>query len=465
METNRTPPNNLEAEQSVLGSILIDNEAFSLLDGLIEPVHFYKESHRKIFSACEVLYHREEPIDLVTLTEELRQSSQLEAVGNVPYLIGLAEGVPTAAYVQSYATIVKEKAILRDLISESGQTIQRAFDQVLPVDEILEEAESGIFKISTGKKLGNVQNMSTLAPESFSEIEHAMNNPNQMEGISLGFKELDGMFSGLDTGMHILAARASMGKTAMALTIGEHVARKEGAVAIFSLEMNARQLTKRFISMGSRVDASRIKTGGLTDRDFQRMTDYTGKLSNFPIFIEDSTTLSLGALNSISRNLKLRQDVKLIIIDYIQLMSGAGNTRQEEISNISRGIKKLSGHLDVPIIVLSQLSRAVETRPNKRPMLSDLRESGALEQDADSVTFIYRDEYYNPETEDQGIAEVIIGKQRSGPVGTVKLQFHNSHVRFNSLYAEPNMDKKEQAKQNNQAKNTSQNLDDVYRGG
>lgn len=435
---SRTPPQNLEAEQSVLGSILLDNEVFAGIEGLVRADHFYKEGHRKIFRAMERLFRRSEPIDLVTLTEELRQSGELEAVGSVPYLIGLADSVPTAAYAESYARIVAEKAVLRELIAASGQIMQSAYDQALPLAQILDKAEASIFELSSSKRQHHFHSMASLVTETFDYINEMFGNPDPVSGLRTGFKELDALTAGLQpSSLNVLAARPAMGKTAFALTIGLNVALKERkAVGIFNLEMSAVQLVTRMLCSEARVDMNRVRNGQLSERDFQRLADTAGRLSEAPIYIDDNADLSIMELRSRCRRLMAEHDLGLVIIDYLQLMTADGRSsenRQQEISTISRGLKLLARELDIPIIVLSQLSRAVESRPNKRPMLSDLRESGAIEQDADLVMFIYRDEYYDPHSEKQGIAEIIIGKQRNGPTGTVELQFHSAHVRFNDL--------------------------------
>ncbi|HLR46747.1 MAG TPA: replicative DNA helicase, partial [Deinococcales bacterium] len=305
-----------------------------------------------------------------------------------------------------------------------------------PLEEILDQAEAGIFQVSTARKRHSFQTMSGLVQETFSYIDEMHQNPDPVSGLRTGFKDLDELTAGLQpSSLNVLAARPSMGKTAAALTIGQHAAlREDKAVAVFSLEMSAVQLVTRMLCSEARVDMSRVRNGQLSDRDFQRMADTANRMSEARIFIDDNGMLSVTELRSRARRLKSEHDLGLVVIDYLQLMTG-GNTenRQQEISSISRGLKSLARELDIPVLVLSQLSRAVESRPNKRPMLSDLRESGAIEQDADLVMFIYRDEYYDPHTEQQGIAEIIVGKQRNGPVGTVKLQFHGSYVKFHDL--------------------------------
>jgi len=436
----RTPPQNLEAEQSVLGSVLLDNEAYGIVEGTIRANHFYKEGHRKIFRAMEKLAQRDEPIDLVTLTEELRQTGELENVGSVPYLIGLADSVPTAAYAENYARIVREKATLRDLISASGQIMQNAYDQSFPIEQVLDKAESSIFELSTSKLSHAFQAMPILVSETFAHINELFANPDPVSGLRTGFRELDSLTAGLQpSSLNVLAARPSMGKTAFALTIALNVAlREKQPVGIFSLEMSALQLVTRMLCSEARVDMSRVRNGQLSDRDFQRLADSAGRMSDANIFIDDAADMTVMELRSRARRLMSEHNLGLIIVDYLQLMTGSGRigsseNRQQEISAISRSLKALSRELDTPVLVLSQLSRAVESRPNKRPMLSDLRESGAIEQDADLVMFIYRDEYYDAQSDKQGVAEIILGKQRNGPVGTLDLQFHNAHVRFNDL--------------------------------
>ena len=434
------PPQNLEAEQSVLGSILLDNEVYAAIEGIVGAHHFYKEGHRKIFRSMEKLSNRNEPIDLVTLTEELRQTGELEGIGSVPYLIGLADSVPTAAYAENYARIVVEKAVLRDLIGASGQIMQVAYDQAMPLEQVLDKAEASIFELSSTKRAHNFQSMGGLVSDTFAYINELFANPDPVSGLRTGFKELDVLTAGLQpSSLNVLAARPAMGKTAFALTIALNVAlREKKTVGIFNLEMSAVQLVTRMLCSEARVDMSRVRNGQLSDRDFQRLADTAGRLAEANIYIDDNADLSVMELRSRARRLMAEHGLGLIVIDYLQLMSGnsrlgGGENRQQEISTISRGLKVLARELDIPVLALSQLSRAVEARPNKRPLLSDLRESGSIEQDADLVSFIYRDEYYDPQSEKQGIAEIIIGKQRNGPVGTVELQFHNAHVRFNDL--------------------------------
>jgi replicative DNA helicase len=377
---SRTPPNNLDAEKSVLGSVLLDNEVYPVLEGTLVAEHFYKEGHRKVWRAFERLFRRGEPMDLVTLAEDLRQSGDLEAVGSVPYLIGLAEGVPTAAYAESYANIVREKAVLRDLISASGRILQSAYEQAAPLEQLLDQAESAVFELSTSKRRTFFEGMPQLVSETFVQINEHFNNPDPVSGLRMGFKELDALTSGLQpSSLNVLAARPSMGKTSFALTIAQNVAlREKRTVGIFSLEMSGVQLVTRMLCSEARVDMSRVRSGQLSDRDFQRLADTAGRMSEAKIFIDDHADLTVMELRSRARRLMAEHELGLLVIDYLQLMSGShgrqSENRQQEISTISRSLKALARELDVPVLVLSQLSRAVESRPNKRPMLSDLRE-------------------------------------------------------------------------------------------
>ena len=434
-------PESREAEESILGSIILDNEVLSFIEGTLRPEHFYNERHRRIYQACERLYRSHEPVDLVTLTEELRQAGDLDTIGGPMYLIGLAENVPTAAYAESYARIVVEKAVLRDLISTSEQIKKYAYDQAMPLEQILDKAESHIFELASNKRQHSFEGMTYLVNESFEQIQEIFKNPDPVSGLRTGFHDLDNITAGLQpSSLNVLAARPSMGKTALALTIAQHIALREGkTVGIFSLEMSSVQLVMRMLCSEARVDMSRVRSGQLSDNDFRRLADCAGKMSESRIFIDDDADLSVMEVRSRARRLMNEHGLGLVVIDYLQLMHGnvssrgGGENRQQEISVISRGLKALARELDIPVLVLSQLSRAVESRNDKRPMLSDLRESGAIEQDADLVMFIYRDEYYDKESEKQGVAEVIIGKQRNGPTGTIELQFHNAYVRFNDL--------------------------------
>ncbi len=441
----RVPPHNNDAEVSVLGSVLLDNDTLINLGDSVTPEMFYREGHRKIFAAMRNLQERGEPVDLITLSEELRVRGLLDEVGGLGYLVGLSDQVPTAAYAEHYARLVQEKHTLRQLISASGKVMQLAYDAQLPLEDLLDRSEKLIFEVAEQKKKGEAtQAMSQVVHDTFEYITLLHNAKGIPDGVPSGFKDLDEQISGMQKGsLNVLAARPSMGKTAFALSIAQNVAlRGEKVVAVFSLEMPAVQLALRLISSEARVDMNRIRSGQLNERDFERLAHAAGRLADAPLVIDDEPELTVNALRSKLRRISSQHGpLGLVVIDYLQLMSGGSRgggpeNRQQEISTISRNLKGIAREMEVPVMVLSQLSRAVEQRPNHRPMLSDLRESGAIEQDADIVMFIYRDEYYNKETDQQGIAEIIIGKQRNGPVGTVKLQFHSQHVRFNDLAPE-----------------------------
>lgn len=446
MEPGRTPPSgkqpphSIEAEQSVLGAILLDHEVLDALEGLLPtPEAFYLEAHRRIYKAMQALRARRLPVDLVTLSEELRARGDLEAVGGLTYLVSLQESVPTALYAEHYARIVAEKWALRRLIHAAGEAMRLAYEEEGSVDEILDQAGRKVLEVALTGREEEGRPLRELVHETFEHIEALLQNKGETAGVRTGFKELDGLIGTLAPGsLNIIAARPAMGKTAFALTIAQHAALREGVpVAIYSLEMPAGQLVLRMLCSEARIDMNRVRQGNLTDRDFTRLVDAASRLSEAPIFIDDSPDLTLMELRARSRRLRAREKVGLVVVDYLQLISSPpsknGENRQQEIAAISRGLKGLARELSVPVLALSQLSRAVESRPNKRPMLSDLRESGSLEQDADLVMFIYRDEYYHPHSEKAGIAEIIIGKQRNGPTGTVELQFHPQHVRFNDL--------------------------------
>ncbi len=439
----RVPPHHLEAEQSVLGSVLVDGSVLERLEGLIRADSFYKIGHQKIWRAMERLAAAGEPIDLVTLSEELKKAGELDEVGGYTYLVGLAETTPTAAYAEHYAKIVAEKAALRRLIAAAGEVMRLAYDEAGSLEEILDKAGQKILEVQKDGARRDFAAMNELVHETFEHIHKLYENQGTPTGVRTGFRELDRMIGALEPGsLTIIAARPSMGKTSLALTIAQHAALKEKVpVGIFSLEMPAIQLVTRIITAEARIDMNRLRQGQLSERDFQRLVDVAGRISEAPIYIDDTPDLTLLELRARARRLAAQYDLGLIIVDYLQLMSGAAGSsksenRQQEIAAISRGLKGLARELEVPVVALSQLSRAVESRPNKRPMLSDLRESGSIEQDADLVLFIYRDEYYNPHSDKAGIAEIIIGKQRNGPTGTVELQFHAAHVRFNDLARE-----------------------------
>ena len=439
----RVPPHNLEAERSVIGSVLVDQSAFAKVEGLINADSFYKEAHRKIWRAIERLVARGQPVDLVTLAEELDRSGELDEVGGRPYLVGLSEDTPTAAFVEHYARIVAEKASLRRLIAAAGEIMRRAYEQEDSLEAILDEASKRIVEVLLTERRQEASPLDSLVHEAFEHIQKLHENQGVPRGVKTGFRDLDALIGALEPGsLNIIAARPSMGKTAFALTIAQHAAIKEKIpVGIFSLEMPALQLATRILASEARVDMNRLRRGALKDHEFQWLADAAGRVAEAPIYIDDTPDLSLMELRAKARRLAARHHIGLIVVDYLQLMSGPsgssrGENRQQEIAAISRGLKSLARELDVPVIALSQLSRAVESRPNKRPMLSDLRESGSIEQDADLVLFIFREAYYKDEPDADGVAEIIVGKHRNGPTGKVRLQFHSAYVRFHDLAPE-----------------------------
>ena len=417
MEGN-VPPHILEAEMNVLGSVLIDNSVLQRLKDLISPESFHKTAHRQIWQAMELLAAAGETVNPTTLSEALRREGVLDEVGGAGYLLELAK--QPAAYAEQYARVLAGTAALRNFASTPGAG---AVAEGLPA-----QAPGPDHRFRNGED---------VVHETFEHINELYEHQGMPSGVRTGFKELDQMVGGLEPGsLNIIAARPSMGKTAFALTIAQHVALKDGVpVGIFSLEMPATQLMMRMITAEARIDMNRLRQGQLSERDFQRIVDVAGRLAVAPIYVDDTPDLSLPELRARARHFHGQNKLGLIIVDYLQLMSGAagsssGESRQQEIAAISRGLKGLARELEVPVVAVSQLSRAVEGRPNKRPILSDLRESGSLEDDADLVLFIYRDEYYNPHSDKAGIAEIIIGKQRNGPTGVVALLFHAAHVRF-----------------------------------
>src|SRR5574341_1287537 len=451
----KLPPQNIEAEQMVLGAILIENDAINSVMSVLTPQDFYKDIHRRIFTAMLEMFERREAIDLVTLTDSLRGKVGLEAVGGASYLATLVSLVPTAANIKHHAKIVREKSVLRQLIHTSTDIITQCYDDsrtVESVDELLNSAERSIFEIAQ-KEIGeSFWPLKNIVGHSFKMVEDLYERKEMVTGIPTGFVDLDHMTSGLQpSDLIIVAGRPSMGKTAFCLNIAAHAAIEKGKViAIFSLEMAREQLGLRLLGSEARVDAHKLRTGHLSERDWAPLSNAAGRLAEAPICIDDTAALSVLEMQAKARRLKAEHGLDLIIVDYMQLMRGRGNeqSREQEISNISRSLKMLAKDLKVPVVALSQLNRAVETRPGKekRPMLADLRESGAIEQDADVIFFIYRDEVYNrcecpPDgeclCERRGKAEVIIGKQRNGPIGKVDLTYINRFTRFENAEKRP----------------------------
>lgn len=435
---DRVPPQNIEAEQAVLGAILLENEALFTALEIIKADDFYKQSHQKIFAAMVELAEEQEPIDLVTVTAKLSDQQELEQVGGVRYLTELANAVPTAANVDYYAGIVEEKALLRRLIRTATEIVQNGYSGAEDVKQLLSDAEQRIMEISNRKNSSGFVAIKDVLMEVFERVEFLFNNRDGETGIASGFTDLDRMTSGFQrSDLIIVAARPSVGKTAFALNIAQNVGVRTGeTVAIFSLEMGAAQLVQRMLCAESNVDANKLRTGELEPEDWEKLTMAIGTLSEAKIFIDDSPTLTVMDIRSKCRRLKQEHGLGMVVIDYLQLIQGrgrSGENRQQEVSEISRTLKAIARELDVPVIALSQLSRSVEQRQDKRPMMSDLRESGSLEQDADIVGFLYRDDYYNDETDKQNIIEIIISKQRNGPTGTVELAFVKEYNKFVNL--------------------------------
>jgi replicative DNA helicase len=438
----RIPPHSLEAESSVLGGLLLDNSAWDRVGDLVTDSDFYRYEHRLVFSAIAALINSSRPADVITVFEHLQSLGKADEVGGLAYLNSLAQYVPSASNIRRYGEIVRERAILRKLVTASDEIATHAFNtQGREVAQILDEAEQKIFSIGEeGSRMKQgFQSMDSLVVELLDRVEEMSQNPNDITGVPTGFYDFDRMTSGLQPGdLIVLAARPSMGKTALAINIAEHVALNEGLpVAVFSMEMGASQLAIRIVGSIGRIDQGRLRTGKLSADEWPRLTESIEKLRNVSLHIDETPGLTPSELRANARRLA-RQCGKLglIVVDYLQLMSGSssdGDNRATEIGEISRGLKMLAKELQCPVIALSQLNRSVETRTDKRPMMSDLRESGAIEQDADVIMFIYRDDYYNKDSKEPGVAEVIIGKQRNGPTGTVKLAFLKPITKFESL--------------------------------
>jgi replicative DNA helicase len=435
----KVPPQNLEAEASVLGGILLENEAINRVLEIITPVDFYRESHRKIFRAMMELADRSEPADLITLSELLKGKGDLEAVGGSTYLAALADQVPTAANIAHYARIIREKAILRQLINSATEIATRGFEEQGNVDEFLDAAEKVIFDIAEKKIKGSFVSVGDMIKDTLKAVERLYERKELVTGVPTGFKDLDKLTAGLQPSeLIIVAGRPSMGKTAFALNIASHAALNAGiGVAVFSLEMAREQLVLRMLCSEARVDNSKVRAGYLGERDFPKLANAAGRLHEALIYIDDTPAISVLELRAKTRRLIRDRDKKvgLVVVDYLQLMRGMGaaSNREQEISEISRSLKALAKELRVPVIALSQLNRRVEDRGDRRPMMADLRESGAIEQDADVIAFIYRDEVYNSKSSDKGVAEIIVAKQRNGPIGTVNLAFLNEYTRFEDL--------------------------------
>jgi len=442
LDALKLPPHSIEAEQSVIGGLLLENEALDKVADILSPDDFYQHDHKTIYQHIARLIERNRPADIVTVAESLENTAELASVGGIAYLGSLAQNTPTAANIRRYAEIVRERAIMRKLVAVGSDIAGSAFSpNGRDAQQLLDEAEAKIFQIaeSGNKNTEGFQDIKELLPQVAEKIDELFSREDQSEvtGIPTGFTDLDRMTSGLHGGdLIIVAGRPSMGKTAFSINMAENVALDTGLpVAVFSMEMGATQLATRMIGSVGRLDQHRMRTGRLEDEDWEKLTTALGKLNEAPIFIDEGAGLSSFDVRARARRLH-RQTGKLglIVVDYLQLMAAPAGTRSEnratEISEISRSLKALAKELDVPVVALSQLNRGLEQRPDKRPVMSDLRESGAIEQDADLILFIYRDEVYNPDSEDKGTAEIIIGKQRNGPIGRVRLTFIGQHTRF-----------------------------------
>ena len=437
----RVPPQDLEAEAAVLGSILLSNEAvYHAIEASIEASDFYRPSHRVVFEAMQELAQKSQPIDNITLQALLKSKGQLEAAGGVVALVGLAETVPTAANIKHYAELVKSRATMRKLIEAATGIVANAFEGG-DADEVLDRAERMILEISVAKAKKGVSPIKEVVQDAFKRIEMLYEQKKEVTGVATGFLDLDRMTAGLQpSDLIIVAGRPSMGKTSFAINMGTNAALRDNtAVAIFSLEMSKEQLVMRMLCSEGRIDLSKMRGGFLDDNDWPKLARSAGMLSEAPIFLDDTGSVSVLEVRAKCRRIAAEAKLGLVIIDYLQLMRGSPNaqSREQEISEISRGLKALAKELNIPVIALSQLNRSLESRADKRPVLSDLRESGAIEQDADVIMFVYRDEVYEKDREDnKGIAEIIIGKQRNGPIGTAKTKFFHQYTKFENLVSD-----------------------------
>jgi len=434
----RIPPQNIEAEQSVLGAILLDKEVLANVTEIISSQDFYREDHREIFEAILDLYEKAEPIDLITVSERLKLRGTLDSVGGLEYLTNLANIVPTTENAKHYAKIVEEKSILRNLIKVSTNIVNMGYEAAEEVTYVLDKAEKGIFDLLQKRNTQGFVPIKDVLVDTFNKLEELYNSKGHITGIPTGFVDLDYKTAGLhNSDLILIAARPAMGKTAFALNIAQYAAiHSKVPVAIFSLEMSKEQLVNRMLACEAMVDSQKMRTGKLEDSDWQKIARALGPLSEAPIYIDDTPGASIMEIRAKCRRLKIEKNLGLVVIDYLQLMqgkNGRSENRQQEISEISRSLKILAKEINVPVITLSQLSRAPEQRQDHRPILSDLRESGAIEQDADIVMFLYRDDYYNPDTDRKNIAEAIIAKHRAGSTGTVELVWLGQYTKFANL--------------------------------
>ena len=447
------PPQNIEAEQAVLGTVLIQDKALLKVIDLLQPGDFYRDAHKTIYAAMMALFDKHEPHDLITVTGLLSDQNKLEDVGGAAYLASLTDIIPFTGTLVHHARIIRKKSILRRLIQTSAEVVARCYDAQDDIDTLVDEAEKTIFEIAHSKKGEGFQPMSSVVPKAFDRINRLFDKQEHITGVATGYDELDRITAGLQPAeMIILAARPSMGKTALAMNIVQHAAMiGKVPVAVFSLEMSVESLALRMLCSLGPIDSQRIRTGRLIDSDWPKLTRATGMLSEAPIYIDDTPGLTVLEMRAKARRLKSEQDLGLIVVDYLQLMQGKSSSenRAQEISDISRSLKAMAKELNVPVLALSQLNRSLENRTDKRPQLADLRESGAIEQDADVIMFIYRDEVYNRAegNPNRGLAEIIVGKQRNGPTGVIKLSFLGEYTKFENysnrapdFRPEPNME-------------------------
>lgn len=430
------PPQNIEAEQAVLGTILLQDKALIKIVDLLDPVDFYRDAHKIIFKAMVALFEKREPHDLITVTGLLNDQNKLEDIGGASYLASLTDIIPFTGTLVHHAHIIRRKSVLRRLIQTTSEVAARCYDAQDDIDTLIDDAEKTIFEIAHSKKGPGFQPMATVVPKAFDRITKLFDKQEHITGIATGYEELDRMTAGLQPAeLIVLAARPSMGKTALAMNMVQHAALIDKVpVAVFSLEMSVESLALRMLCSLGPIDSQRIRTGRLHDNDWPKLTRATGMLSEAPIYIDDSAGLTVLEMRAKARRLKSEVDLGLIVVDYLQLMQGKSSSenRAQEISDISRSLKAMAKELNVPVVALSQLNRSLESRTDKRPQLSDLRESGAIEQDADVIMFIYRDEVYNraEDNPNRGLAEIIVGKQRNGPTGVIKLTFLGEYTKF-----------------------------------
>jgi len=433
----RVLPQNIEAEQRVLGCMIKDKTSIAQAAEVLKGEDFYREGHKVIFNAVLELYSKDIPVDTVTLIEHLNATEKLQVVGGITYITELTASIETTSNLNSYAKIVEQKSVLRKLIKASAEITEESYTKQDDVEGVLDGAEKRIFDIAQKKSSSDFEPISIVLERGFEQIEKMFNNKGETTGVPSGFPELDSKTSGFQSGdMILIAARPSMGKTTFAINIAQYAAIREGkSVVVFSLEMSKEQLAYKILCAEANIDMLKLRTGALEDSDWERIAKAAGPIAASKIYIDDTAGVSVMEMRSKCRRLKIEYGIDLIVIDYLQLMSGSSGSesRQQEVSEISRSIKALAKEMHCPVIALSQLSRAPEQRADHRPMLSDLRESGSIEQDADLVMFLYRDEYYNNETEDKNVAECIIAKQRNGPVGTVKLAWLGQYSKFGRL--------------------------------